>query len=115
MSYWNIAEIRKGLKFRNPGFINVLNFLENVRKRQPITVFILCKEMDMPLERVYIYMEFLIAHDLIALPKGSKNPERDDRYLRLSNRGEKMLGLFENPPEYLRLVQLDPRLKSRQP
>lgn len=110
MSYWNIADVRKGLKFQNPGFLNVLNFLKNVRQRQPITVFILCKEMDMPLERVHIYLDFLIAYDLIALPTGGNNPERDNRYLKLSNRGEKILGLFKNPPSHLRLVRFDPQL-----
>jgi len=104
MSYRNIADIRKGLKFQNPGFLNVINFLKNIRQHQPVTVFILCKEMDMPLERVHIYLDFLIAHDLIAMPTSGYNSERDNRYLTLSDRGENMMFLFKYPPDSLRLA-----------
>ena len=108
MSLWNIADIRKGLKFQNPGFLNVLNFLGNIRKRQPITVNILCKKMDMPLERIQIYLDFLIAHDLVAMPTSGYISEPENRYLRLSKRGEEMLGLFEDPPDFLQLARRPP-------
>lgn len=98
MSYQNMMDIRKGLKFENPGFLNVISFLFNIRKHQPVTVENLCKEIDMPLERVRTYVDFLVAHGLI-MPVSGYWAKYNARAYALSIRGEDLKASFQNRPK----------------
>jgi len=67
MSRQDFIMMRKGLKYDNPGVLNVFTFLRQVEKLQPVNAIELSEERKSNLERVNRYVNFCLYHSLIKI------------------------------------------------
>ena len=98
MSRTDYLLIKKGLKFDNPGILNLVTFLRQIEKLQPVNAKEICDEMKGNLERINQYINFSLAHDLIGVNTyGRIWGDKPTVKYSLTNKGALLLESFKKP------------------